>query len=149
LTTLLKEAIAAELPVHDRESNYRNINPRSEQTTMAALLAVSIGLGAEKLGRRISDKRLERKEKKAIAQHDAIYGSSSSVPPRPTTTSERQGNTEQKHQEAQQTLQEARQERQLVPEYESRRNSTCAEGSNEEEAPPSYNDVVRQDARRT
>jgi hypothetical protein len=33
---------------------------------MAALLAVGIGLGAEKLGRTISDKRLKRKEKKAI-----------------------------------------------------------------------------------
>jgi hypothetical protein len=32
---------------------------------MAGILAVSIGLGAEKLGRKISDKRLERKEKKA------------------------------------------------------------------------------------
>jgi hypothetical protein len=40
------------------------------QTTdvaQAGLIAVSIGLGAEKLGRTISDKRLERKEKKAIA----------------------------------------------------------------------------------
>jgi hypothetical protein len=33
----------------------------------AGLIAVSIGLGAEKLGRTISEKRLERKEKKAIA----------------------------------------------------------------------------------
>ena len=31
------------------------------------IIAVGIGLGAEKLGRTISDKRLERKEKKAIA----------------------------------------------------------------------------------
>jgi hypothetical protein len=34
---------------------------------MAGLIAVSIGLGAEKLGRTIFEKRLERKEKKAIA----------------------------------------------------------------------------------
>jgi hypothetical protein len=34
---------------------------------MAGLIAISIGLGAEKLGRTISEKRLERKEKKAIA----------------------------------------------------------------------------------
>jgi hypothetical protein len=34
---------------------------------MAGLIAVSIGLGAEKLGRTISEKRLERKEKKAVA----------------------------------------------------------------------------------
>ncbi|CAE7014783.1 hypothetical protein CFE70_002573 [Pyrenophora teres f. teres 0-1] len=111
---------------------------------MAALLAVSLGLGAEKLGRRISDKRLERKEKKAIAQHDAIYGSSSSAPPRPTTTRERQDKVAKKREDAQRALNEAR-----LPEYESRRNSACARGSNEEEAPPSYNDVVRQDARRT
>lgn len=32
---------------------------------MAALFAVSIGMGAEKLGRKISDKRLERKEQRA------------------------------------------------------------------------------------
>jgi hypothetical protein len=38
---------------------------RSYHCTMAGILAVSIGLGAEKLGRKISDKRLERKEKKA------------------------------------------------------------------------------------
>jgi len=35
--------------------------------TKAGLLAISLGLGAEKLGRTISEKRLERKEKKAIA----------------------------------------------------------------------------------
>jgi hypothetical protein len=34
---------------------------------MAGLIAITIGLGAEKLGRTISEKRLERKEKKAIA----------------------------------------------------------------------------------
>jgi hypothetical protein len=32
---------------------------------MAALLAVSIGIGAEKLGRKISEKRLEHKDRKA------------------------------------------------------------------------------------
>lgn len=67
---LLREAIdtthSAE-PIHQPQSacfkNYR----RSRRPTMAGLLAVSIGLGAEKLGRTISEKRLERKEKKAIA----------------------------------------------------------------------------------
>jgi hypothetical protein len=34
---------------------------------MAGIIAVGIGLGAEKLGRKISEKRLERKEKKAAA----------------------------------------------------------------------------------
>jgi hypothetical protein len=37
----------------------------SHQGPMAGIIAISIGLGAEKLGRKISDKRLERKEKKA------------------------------------------------------------------------------------
>jgi len=32
---------------------------------MAALIAVGVGMGAEKLGRKISEKRLERKEQKA------------------------------------------------------------------------------------
>ena len=32
---------------------------------MAGFIAVGIGLGAEKLGRKISEKRIERKEKKA------------------------------------------------------------------------------------
>jgi len=32
---------------------------------MAALIAVSIGIGAEKLGRIISEKRLEHKDRKA------------------------------------------------------------------------------------
>jgi hypothetical protein len=38
---------------------------RSYHSPMAGIIAVSIGLGAEKLGRKISEKRLERKEKKA------------------------------------------------------------------------------------
>jgi hypothetical protein len=42
---------------------------------MAALIAVSIGIGAEKLGRIISGKRLEHKDKKAaqvnlLSRHD-------------------------------------------------------------------------------
>jgi hypothetical protein len=35
------------------------------RSPMAALIAVSIGIGAEKLGRKISEKRLEHKDKKA------------------------------------------------------------------------------------
>ena len=54
-------------PVHRPQPAYFNNYYRSGRPTMAGLLAVSIGLGAEKLGRTISEKRLERKEKKAIA----------------------------------------------------------------------------------
>jgi hypothetical protein len=35
------------------------------RSPMAALIAVSIGIGAEKLGRKISEKRLEHKDRKA------------------------------------------------------------------------------------
>lgn len=41
--------------------------PHSQRPTMAAIIAVGIGIGAEKLGRKISEKRLERKEKKSAA----------------------------------------------------------------------------------
>lgn len=38
---------------------------RPQRQTMAGILIVSLGIGAEKLGRKISEKRLERKERKA------------------------------------------------------------------------------------
>jgi predicted alpha/beta-fold hydrolase len=40
---------------------------RQYQSPMAGIIAVGISMGAEKLGRKISEKRLERKEKKAAA----------------------------------------------------------------------------------
>jgi hypothetical protein len=40
-------------------------NVRDSRHPMAALLVVSIGIGAEKVGRKISEKRLERKDRKA------------------------------------------------------------------------------------
>ncbi|CAG5158869.1 uncharacterized protein ALTATR162_LOCUS5293 [Alternaria atra] len=116
---------------------------------MAGLIAVSIGLGAEKLGRTISDKRLERKEKKAIAQHEAIYGSSSSAPPPPITTRERQSRAEKKREEAQRALNEARREQPSVPQYESRRPSVDVERVSNEEPPPSYEDAMRHNVRRS
>ncbi|OAG19066.1 hypothetical protein CC77DRAFT_939174 [Alternaria alternata] len=115
----------------------------------AGLIAVSIGLGAEKLGRTISEKRLERKEKKAIAQHEAIYGSSSSAPPPPMTTRERQNKTQNKREEAQRALDEARREQPSVPQYESRRPSMDAERVSTEEPPPSYEDATRHEVRRS
>ena len=41
--------------------------PRTQRPTMAGFIAVGIGLGVEKLGRKISEKRLEKKEKKSAA----------------------------------------------------------------------------------
>jgi predicted alpha/beta-fold hydrolase len=40
---------------------------RQDQSPMAGIIAVGISMGAEKLGRKISEKRLERKDKKAAA----------------------------------------------------------------------------------
>jgi hypothetical protein len=39
---------------------------------MAGLLVIGVGMGAEKLGRKISEKRLERKEKKALEVRQVI-----------------------------------------------------------------------------
>ncbi|EAT82960.2 hypothetical protein SNOG_09695 [Parastagonospora nodorum SN15] len=42
---------------------------------MAALIAVTIGIGAEKLGRIISEKRLEHKDKKAAQSRRVLIWS--------------------------------------------------------------------------
>lgn len=115
---------------------------------MAALLAVGIGLGAEKLGRKISDKRLERKEKKNIAEYEARYGvvessSSSSA----YATREKQSRVEKKQEEAQRELRAARQDVQEVPEHVSWRHSVGECRFSEEAPPPRYEDVVQQGAR--
>ena len=60
-------AYPTEKAVYQHHSNQLINYRRSQQPSMAGLIAISIGLGAEKLGRTISEKRLERKEKKAIA----------------------------------------------------------------------------------
>ncbi|KAI4650936.1 hypothetical protein J4E93_003293 [Alternaria ventricosa] len=127
----------------------QNTSNFAERPTMAGLLAISLGLGAEKLGRTISEKRLERKEKKAIAQHEAIYGSSSSAPPAPITTREKNSRTEKKREEAQRALDEARREPPSAPQYESRRRSMETERVSNEEPPPSYDDAVRHDEKRS
>ena len=60
----LLEATKAQYP----ESSFLHPAPDAYQPkTMAGLIAVGIGLGAEKLGRKISEKRLEKKEKKSAA----------------------------------------------------------------------------------
>jgi len=47
------------------ESEYFSAIQHRPRSQMAALIAVSIGIGAEKLGRIISEKRLEHKDRKA------------------------------------------------------------------------------------
>ncbi|KAF1943688.1 hypothetical protein EJ02DRAFT_510827 [Clathrospora elynae] len=117
---------------------------------MAGFIAISIGLGVEKLGRTISDKRLVRKEKKTIAQHEAIYGNAESSSSAPAmTTRERQSRTDRKREEAQREFREAHHEQHDVPQYKARRRSLSAERVGEEgPPPPSYDSVVRQDGRR-
>lgn len=57
------------LPNTPEISQVRHTNhfdsPNYQRPAMAAMLVVGLGLGAEKLGRKISEKRLERKAKKA------------------------------------------------------------------------------------
>ncbi|KAI8931329.1 hypothetical protein NX059_011670 [Plenodomus lindquistii] len=114
---------------------------------VVALLAVGIGLGAEKLSRKISDKRLEKKEKKAIAAHETIYGTPSSSLSHPAyTTRERESQTDRKREEALRELQAARQGDENVPQYASRRDSVDETRFGEEAPPPRYEDVVQQDA---
>ncbi|XP_014561386.1 hypothetical protein COCVIDRAFT_47552, partial [Bipolaris victoriae FI3] len=112
---------------------------------MAGLIAIGIGLGAEKLGRTISDKRLERKEKKAIAQHEAIYGTSSSAPPPPMTTRQRQEQMLRKRADAQRVLDEARNGERSEEGCRHRRSLSGERASGEEEVPPpSYSEAVRE-----
>lgn len=48
-----------------RQQNVSWSEVREYRSPMAGLVAVGIAIGAEKLGRKISEKRIERKEKKA------------------------------------------------------------------------------------
>jgi hypothetical protein len=50
----------------------RALEYRQHRPTMAGMLVIGLGMGAEKLGRKISDKRLERKEKKAAVVHNLL-----------------------------------------------------------------------------
>ncbi|KAF1840197.1 uncharacterized protein K460DRAFT_410797 [Cucurbitaria berberidis CBS 394.84] len=106
---------------------------------MAALIAVGIGLGAEKLGRKISEKRLEKKEKKSAAEREAIYGTAES-----STAGAVQNRRESRSERKSRKSEEARHEQEQV----SRRRSVSEERVSDEEPPPRYEDVVRQDARR-
>jgi len=62
---------------------------------MAALIAVGVGMGAEKLGRKISEKRLERKEQKAAKVSSSIMISEFCADC--TCRSERQSTVKGKH----------------------------------------------------
>ncbi|OAL43772.1 hypothetical protein IQ07DRAFT_649851 [Pyrenochaeta sp. DS3sAY3a] len=107
---------------------------------MAGIIAVGIGLGAEKLGRKISEKRLERKEKKAAAQHDLIYGTAESS----SSASNAVQNPQPKLSRKQRKMEEAQRER----ENRDRRSLSAERLSDEEAPPPSYEEVIRETNRR-
>lgn len=46
---------------------------REYRSPMAGLIAVGIAIGAEKLGRKISEKRIERKDRKAVEVSILLY----------------------------------------------------------------------------
>ena len=106
---------------------------------MAALIAISIGIGAEKLGRIISEKRLEHKDRKTAEKREAMYGhgesSSGHAVARTKLSSRRQEKLDESRREEEQSgrRRSVSSERTLVP----------------EQPPPRYEDVVRDDARRT
>jgi hypothetical protein len=123
--------------------------------SMAGILAVGIGIGCEKLGRKISEKRSERKEKKAIEvclmsnwlvtalipqQREAIYGhaESSAASAANTKISPRPRESERKI--------EVRRERDGV--YERRRSVSSERTLLPEDAPPQYEEAIRQGASR-
>lgn len=68
---LLGSAVAATLdnthPTRTTPQQVSQIYPPAQRHTMAGIIAIGIGLGAEKLSQKISEKRLERKEKKRVA----------------------------------------------------------------------------------
>ncbi|KAH3920377.1 hypothetical protein HBI56_069270 [Parastagonospora nodorum] len=104
---------------------------------MAALIAVTIGIGAEKLGRIISEKRLEHKDKKAAQKREAMYShaesSSGHAAARTKLSSRRQEKIDEMRREDKQS---------------GRRRSVSSEMTLvPEQPPPRYEDVVRDDAR--
>lgn len=107
---------------------------------MAGLVAVGIAIGAEKLGRKISEKRIERKEKKAAEQREAIYGpgesSSSASAAARTQITRRLDGEERKSEEARRENEQGEQRRSLSSERLP------------EQPPPRYEDVVGRDTTR-
>ncbi|CAO2652151.1 Nn.00g004340.m01.CDS01 [Neocucurbitaria sp. VM-36] len=139
----LLEAAAVDAQNHLQVSEiaqpgYFEPNQRAQRPTMAAMIAVGIGLGAEKLGRKISEKRLERKEKRTAAEQEAIYGTAGS-----STAGAVQHRDESKSNRKYRKSEEARREQEHV----NRRRSVSEERVSGEEPPPRYEDVVRQDIR--
>jgi hypothetical protein len=124
--------------------------------SMAGILAVGIGIGCEKLGRKISEKRSERKEKKAIEvcstskrlmialipqQREANYGHAES-----STASAANTKISQRPREQERKSDEVRREREGV--YERRRSVSSERTLLPEDAPPQYEEAVRQGVRR-
>lgn len=55
-----------------QQQSFFPFNYRKPCGSMAGLLVIGLGMGAEKLGRKISDKRLERKAKNTLQVRRAI-----------------------------------------------------------------------------
>ncbi|KAF2124281.1 hypothetical protein P153DRAFT_390833 [Dothidotthia symphoricarpi CBS 119687] len=92
---------------------------------MAALLAVGLGLGAESLSRKISEKKESRMAKKRALEHEAGERSAGAV--------QNGGYVLGSERKSAEVRREA--------EYEQRRGSE--DGMGGEEPPPRYEDVVR------
>ncbi|KAF1919498.1 hypothetical protein BDU57DRAFT_527500 [Ampelomyces quisqualis] len=108
------------------------------RSPMAGIIAVSVAIGAEKLGRKISEKRLERKDRKAAEQRELLYGpveSSSSCSAAQTKLSHQLQRQERKREEAR-------------GEGERRRSKSSERTLLPEQPPPRYEDVVPNDQRR-
>ncbi|KAH7392443.1 hypothetical protein DE146DRAFT_758164 [Phaeosphaeria sp. MPI-PUGE-AT-0046c] len=114
---------------------------RDYRSPMAGIVAVGIAIGAEKLSRKISEKKLERKDRKAAEQREAIYGpgeSSSANSAAQTKMSRHISKQERKSEEA----------RREQEQTERRRSVSSERTLLPEQPPPRYEDVVRGDATR-
>ncbi|KAH7066565.1 hypothetical protein FB567DRAFT_599715 [Paraphoma chrysanthemicola] len=107
---------------------------------MAGLLVIGMGMGAEKLGRKISEKRLERKEKKALEQREAVYGHAES-----SSAGAVQNPRDVRPDRQSRKSEEARREQ----DGGKRRRSMSSERTLlPDDPPPRYEEATRQDQRR-
>ncbi|KAF2027171.1 hypothetical protein EK21DRAFT_115064 [Setomelanomma holmii] len=107
---------------------------------MAGMLVIGLGMGAEKLGRKISEKRLERKEKKTAEQREAIYGHAES-----SSAGAVQNRRDIDHERQPRKSEEAR----LEQVKGGRRRSVSSERTLlPDDPPPRYEEVVRPNQRR-
>lgn len=154
-------AVNTSLGVQSQEVSQISQPVQRPAAMVVALLAVGIGIGAEKLGRKISEKRIERKEKKTAAvsisrgelhiselmpwsqEREAIYGSSEASSSSGRATQKLGNGHEKKREEARRELEEARRQDDL-----GRRRSASVERYSEDgPPPPSYEDAIRHNER--